>query len=228
MNREYQEHIVTDEIKRLLEQLIDLSLPPKQYAMVMYELGYAFGPLIEQRLKKPTSLTIACTVEDADHLAAGMVNYLEKNDNKVYLNVFWNKRFNPGGISVAPIVKQYQDKGSTYTNTLVILKSIISSSCVVRTNLTRLFEEFVPDQILVVAPVLWKGSLQNLESEFSPSISRKFEYLYFAEDETRTKDGIILPGIGGDIYQRLGFAGQDDKNRFIPNIVKDRRYRIGR
>lgn len=228
MERRYQEHIATKEIKQLLEQLIDPSLPPQQYAMVMYKLGYAFGPLIEQQLKHPTAVTIACTVEDADHLAAGMIDYLEKKDNTVYLNVFWNKRFKPGGISVAPIVKQYRDKGSTHTHTLVILKSIISSSCVVRTNLTRLIEEFVPDQIFVAAPVLWKGSLQNLESEFDQAVSSRFQYLYFAEDEVRTTDGTIIPGIGGDIYQRLGFSGQDDKNRFIPQIVKDRRQHIGR
>jgi hypothetical protein len=120
----------------------------------MYNLGYAFGPLIEQQLKYPTTVTLACTVEDADHLAAGMIDYLEQKDNKIYLNVFWNKRFKPGGISAAPIVKQYRDKGSAPTHSLVMLKSIISSSCVVRTNLTRLIEQFLPDQIFVVAPVL--------------------------------------------------------------------------
>jgi hypothetical protein len=34
---------------------------------------------------------------------------------------------------------------------------------------------------------------------------------------------VVIPGIGGSVYERLGFSGQDDKNRYIPQIVKDRR-----
>jgi hypothetical protein len=47
--------------------------------------------------------------------------------------------------------------------------------------------------------------------------------LFFAEDDERTEDGIVLPGIGGDVYERLGFEGQETKNRFIPKIVRERR-----
>jgi hypothetical protein len=226
MSRQYQEDIANEKVKRLLEILVDTSVSADTYGEIMYQLGLAFGPLIRKRVKEKSAVTLACTVEDADHLARGIIDYLEHHKSKVFLNVFWNKRFKPAGISVAPIVKQYHDKESIKTSTIIIIKSIISSSCVVRTNLTRLIEEYVPEQILVVAPVLMKGSLQKLESEFDAAISRKFEYLYFAEDDVR-KDGIIIPGIGGDIYQRLGFTDQEDKNRYIPRIVKLRRKKIG-
>lgn len=226
MSRNFQEHILSENIKILLSQLTDPSLPATEYAKVMYQLGFEFGPILYQHFKEPKSITLACTVEDADFLAKGIIDYLEEKNSTVFLTVFWNHRFKPGGISVAPIVKQYHEKINQVSDTLLIIKSIISSSCVVRTNLTRMIEEFSPEQIFVVAPVLMKGSLQNLESEFDPVITRKFKYFYFAEDDEKTREGIILPGIGGDIYQRLGFANQKEKNRYIPNIVTERRQRL--
>lgn len=227
MGRRY-EHIANNEVKQLLSRLIDPLLNATHYAKTLYSLGYAFGPILQERFKASNAVTLACTVEDADYLAKGMIDYLEQHNSRVFLNVFWNKRFKPGGISVAPIVKQYQDRESKSTDTLIIIKSIISSSCVVRTNLTRHIEAFVPQQILVVAPVLMKGSLEKLAGEFDKQISNRFEYIYFAEDDEKTKDGIIIPGIGGDIYKRLGFLNQNDKNRYIPTIVKERRQRASR
>ena len=38
--------------------------------------------------------------------------------------------------------------------------------------------------------------------------------------------GIIIPGIGGEVYARLGFGTQDDKNRYTPELVKQRRNEI--
>jgi hypothetical protein len=227
MSRRY-EHITSEGVKQLLGQLIEPTLDAAHYADTMYKLGFAFGPILMKRFKETAAVTLACTVEDADFLAKGIIDYLEQHNSQVFLNVFWNKRFKPGGISVAPIVKQYQDRESKSTDSLIIIKSIISSSCVVRTNLTRLIEAFVPRQILVVAPVLMRGSLEKLASEFDRQISQKFEYIYFAEDDQKTKDGIIIPGIGGDIYKRLGFLNQDAKNRYIPAIVKERRQRASR
>ena len=44
-----------------------------------------------------------------------------------------------------------------------------------------------------------------------------------AIDSDRTAEGEVIPGIGGMIYERLGFNGQTSKNEYIPKIVKDRR-----
>lgn len=92
--RHFQENLTTASVKALLNQLIDPALPPQQYAKVMYDLGYVFGPLIKQHLKDGGAVTLACTVEDADHLAAGIIDYLEKERNTVYLNVFGTNAFN--------------------------------------------------------------------------------------------------------------------------------------
>jgi hypothetical protein len=198
-------------------------------AQIMYELGSKLGNLIVTKIADSDKrIALACTVEDADYLSKGIIDVLEKKGKKVFLTVFWNKRFNPNNesdISVAPIIKEFHEEGYKDVPILIIVKSIISSSCVVRTNLTKLIEESDPERILVVAPVLLQGAIKNLESEFDDRIVRKFDYVFFAEDDKKTQDGLVYPGIGGDIYTRLGFDNQDAKNKFIPNIVKERRYK---
>ena len=152
--------------------------------------------------------------------------YWKPGGKKVWLTVFWNKRFQPNNennISIAPIIKEFHEKGYEKTNLLIIVKSITSSSCVVRTNLTHFIESVAPSSIFVVAPVLYKGAIDNLKNEFDARISNQFQYLYFVEDDQRTKDGLVIPGIGGDVYQRLGWKDQEAKNRSTPLIVKQRR-----
>lgn len=232
MARTYKENYVNPEVITLLDKLIDKSIGNQEYANTLYELGKKFGKLIIDRLdKETTKVALASTVEDADYLSKGIIDVLEDNGKKVLLIVFWNKRFKPNienGISVAPIIKEFHEEGYRDAHTLIITKSIISSSCVVKTNLTRLIEESNPEQILVVAPVLLHEATKKLESEFDANISKKFEYFYFAEDDKKTSDGLVDPGIGGDVYIRLGFEGQDEKNKFIPTIVKERRYKQAR
>lgn len=222
MKREYQQH-ATDEVKQLLDQLIDMSCPPEKYAQTLEQLGYLLGPIIAEYAGKEDQLALACTVEDADYLAKGIIKYLEEKRGHVYVAVFWNKRIKTGGISVAPIIKEFRETNITESKILVVVKSIISSSCVVGTNLTRLIEDFQPEQIFVAAPVLWKNSIENLRNEFDAAISDRFKYIYFAADEERQPDGTVVPGIGGDIYQRLGFKDQNQKNKFVPELVKERR-----
>ena len=61
----------------------------------------------------------------------------------------------------------------------------------------------------------------KLEKEFTKEIVEKFSYLYFAKDPVRKK-GVVIPGIG-DVYKKLGFKNQADKNRYTPKIVQERR-----
>lgn len=64
---------------------------------------------------------------------------------------------------------------------------------------------------------------EKLESEFDSEIYNKFQYFYFAKDDERTPEGEVIPGIGGIVYDRLGFDGQYGKNLYTPKIVKSRR-----
>ncbi|MEQ1545248.1 hypothetical protein, partial [Methyloglobulus sp.] len=61
------------------------------------------------------------------------------------------------------------------------------------------------------------------KQEFSEDISKRFEYVYFAEDSDMNPAGEVVPGIGGNLYVRLGFKDQQDKNKYQPNLVKQRR-----
>ncbi|WP_206669297.1 hypothetical protein [Microcystis aeruginosa] len=83
-----------------------------------------------------------------------------------------------------------------------------------------------PNKILIVAPVMYINAEEKLKIEFKPKISNKFEFIYFAKDDQRTSDGEVIPGIGGSVYERLGFQGQDDKNTYIPELVRSRRARL--
>jgi hypothetical protein len=219
---------INDNIISLLEKLVDKTTESQEYAQTMYSLGNEFGALILDRIMYDENIVLASTVEDADYLGKGIIDVLEKYGKKVFLTVFWNKRFNPSeenNIAIAPIVKEFHETQNENIGTVIIIKSIISSSCVVRTNLTKLIEESSPRHILIVAPVLLRGATENLESEFSDDIKSRFNYLYFAEDDQKSDDGFVYPGIGGDVYQRLGFESQKEKNSYVPKIVKERRYK---
>jgi len=219
---------INDNIISLLEKLVDKTTESEEYAQTMYSLGNEFGTLILDRIVDDENIVLASTVEDADYLGKGILDVLEKCGKKIFLTVFWNKRFNPNeenNIAVAPIVKEFHEVQNENIGTVIVIKSIISSSCVVRTNLTKLLEESSPKHVLIVAPVMLRGATENLESEFSDDIKSNFSYLYFAEDDQKSDDGFVYPGIGGDVYQRLGFESQKEKNSYIPKIVKERRYK---
>ena len=228
MARKYVDKWVDRNTISLLDKLINAQTSSAEYSIAMYGLGNVFGKIILSLAKDFGTIAIATTVEDADFLGKGIIDVLEQNGKKVGLTVFWNKRFKPNAennLSIAPIIKEFREKNQDKSGLLVIIKSIIANSCVVRTNLTRLIEESNPNKIFIVAPVLLSGAIEHLKNEFDDDISRRFSYLYFAEDNEKTKDGMVLPGIGGDVYQRLGFKNQDDKNKFVPDIVKERRYK---
>lgn len=229
MARTLVENITNKETAALLNKLLDTSLESREYADTLNQLGEVFGHLILERVSESfKKISVACTVEDADNLSKGIIDTLEKNGRQVLLTVFWNKRIKPNkenNISVAPILRSFHEPGYKEPRILIVIKSIIANSCVVRTNLTNLVQAFEPDRIFVVAPVLLSGAIKNLQSEFDDHISRKFEFLYFAEDDEKSDDGMVIPGVGGDVYKRLGFDGQDGKNRFTPAIVRERRYK---
>jgi hypothetical protein len=213
----------------LLNRLADTGTNAEAYRRVMYEIGVVLGNKLLEDLDGVTNVNLASTVEDADFLGKGIIDTLEQAKKNVLLTVYWNKNFKPNNdnnISIAPIIKEFHETSTVINpDVLIIIKSIISSSCVIRTNLTRFIEDSSPSTIFVVAPVLLSGSIASLELEFPLEISSRFRYMYLAEDTERSNQGIVLPGIGGDVYQRLGFGGQEQKNRFTPNIVRERRIR---
>lgn len=219
------------ETQKLLDFLVDTETSPEDYKFIMFKLGVKLGSSILNCIENRQSYVyLACTVEDADFLAKGIINSLEPEVSQLAFACFWNQRFSPFEIEdlkVAPIIKKYQEPvNGQVVQYLIVIKSIISGACVVRTNLTNLIQKIEPEKIFIAAPVIYETAEEKLKNEFEQAIYDKFKFFYFAKDDQRDEQGIVLPGIGGNVYERLGFDGQDDKNQYVPEIVKTRRSQL--
>ncbi|AFZ51321.1 hypothetical protein [Dactylococcopsis salina] len=220
----------TPHTQQLLDTLADKQVSPTEYRQAMTSLGESFGDIFLNKItENQPKIYLASTVEDADYLAKGVLSRLETCYQDISFACFWNQRFSPFDIpdlQVAPILKKYQEPTQAKVNYLIIVKSIISGACVVKTNLTNLIQKIEPEQIFVVAPVIYQGAEEKLKAEFEEDIYQKFQFFYFARDDERNKSGEVIPGIGGMVYERLGFNGQTDKNKYVPEIVKTRRQKM--
>jgi hypothetical protein len=226
MTREYS-HFTNPAAQHLLATLVDQHTSSKDYQQTLISLGETLGNiLLKEIVGDQCSTYLASTVEDADFLAKGILNSLGTRLNSVGFACFWNQRSTPFGmadLTVAPIIKRYQEPTGQTVDYLIIIKSIISGGCVIKTNLLSLIQSIEPKHIFIVAPVIHSKAEQNLKQEFPEHISNKFQFLYLAKDDEINDQGEMLPGIGGMIYERLGFTDQDSKNRYVPELVKVRR-----
>ncbi|MFB8789884.1 MAG: hypothetical protein U7123_13775 [Potamolinea sp.] len=229
MTRLYSD-LANENIKVLLDTIADKSSDPILYRETMTKIGMNLGDaLLAEIDNDESSVYLACTVEDADFLARGILNSLENLLHTVAFACFWNQRFSPfevEDLNVAPIIKKYQEPTASNVRYLIIVKSIISGACVVKTNLVDLIQQIEPEKIFIVAPVIYYNAEEKLKNEFEQDIYDKFQFFYFAKDDERTPQGEVIPGVGGIVYDRLGFQGQEGKNRYIPEIVKSRRSKL--
>lgn len=224
--REFTRFATCDD-RQSLSILAAEQTPPDIYRGALYSLGHSLGGslLVELGKALPSRICVVCTVEDADSLATGMISRFEEEglEERVRVVCFWNDRIELNGISLAPILKEYREPCNVDDAALVVVKSIIASACVVRTNLSNLIANASPRRIFVVAPVMFKGADQSLRHDFDSSISERFEYITLAIDDEKRDGKWIVPGVGGDIYTRLGYGGADKKNTLVPALVKTRR-----
>jgi hypothetical protein len=210
-------------IKASLEALADKTTGVEEYRKAFRMLGVELGKVLAYEYKTtPAAKTmLVCASEDADWLAAGVELGFGKGELKK--SVYWSSRevvhINEDGskVEISPIEKAYEEPIDD-CELLVIVKSIISTSCVVKTQLTRLIGKISPRQIAILAPVMYKDGKPNLMREFPEEINRKFHFITFAIDDER-KGNEVVPGIGGMVYPRLGFVDIETKNHFIPEMV---------
>lgn len=210
-------------IKASLNALADKGTNVNDYREAFRTLGVELGKVLasEYRTALADHTMLVCASEDADWLAAGVESGFGKGELKK--SVYWNSRevihTNEDGskVEISPIEKAYEEAIDD-CRLLVIVKSIISTSCVVKTQLTRLIGKITPDQIAILAPVMHKDSVPNLMREFPEEISSKFHFITFAVDDER-EGSEVVPGIGGMVYPRLGLGDMETKNRYIPEMV---------
>ena len=213
-------------IRKSLDALADKTTGVEAYRNAFEMLGVELGRVLAQKTGDvPAEETmLVCASEDADWLAKGVENGFGKGELPV--SVYWNTRNtvyqseNGEKIEISPIVKAYEEPIAK-CRLLIIVKSIISSSCVVKTQLTRLIDRVHPEIIAIMAPVMYKDAQPNLLKEFPEEISNKFRFLQFAVDEDRQGNEVI-PGIGGMVYPRLGLGDINKKNQYIPQMVRMR------
>jgi hypothetical protein len=209
----------------LVDSLFALDAPEtSEYQIGMQRLGNELGTLLIGEIPQGTEhVCVACTVEDADFLARGIIDALESNQRKfqVSLACFWNEKSidvcDMEDFDIAPILKSYKEPTEA-KSVLVVAKSIISGGCVVATNIINLLDELNPSEIFIAAPVMVAGSKHRLEVHFSTEILDRFKYVTFALQTDR--------GEGKSIYERYGWSGSEDKNMYLPKLVRERRSRF--
>ena len=214
-------------VRCMLDKLADKSTGVDDYRDAFCKLGVELGKVLASEIDGICSeeIMLVCAAEDADWLATGVETGMGKGDLKK--SVYWSTREtvyageNGEKLEISPIVKAYEEP-IEHCSLLVVVKSIISSSCVVKTQLTRLIGKVNPERIVIMAPVMYKDGMPNLIKEFPESVSSKFEFLTFAIDEDRLDNGEIVPGIGGMVYPRLGLGDIVAKNSYIPEMVMNR------
>ena len=219
-NQQYGNEVV---IKASLEALADKTTGIEEYRKAFCLLGEELGKVLAYEYKAiPAEHTmLACASEDADWLATGVELGFGRGELKK--SVYWSSRevvhVNEDGskVEISPIEKAYEEQIDD-CELLIIVKSIISTSCVVKTQLTRLIGKISSKQIAILAPVMYKDGIPNLMREFPEEISRRFNFVTFAIDDERKGDEVV-PGIGGMVYPRLGLVDIESKNHYIPEMV---------
>lgn len=197
----------------------------QRYRRAMHELGRELARSIVPCLRSKQGLMVVCTNEDADFLARGFVEYCSAQDCQLFFTCFWNQRVHSQGLKATTIVKSYVEPCPSI-KAVVVLKSIIATSCVVQRNLSELLDRHQPDQIFIAAPVLLAGAQQRLREAFPNQQGENFRFCWFAEDDQRLDNGDVVPGVGGSVYELLGVGSSVTKNRYIPDIVKSRRRQL--
>lgn len=227
MDRAYSPH-ASRAVKDELAQLLASQGNVPSYRDAMTTLGRRLGQVIARTVPREDRVIVACGVEDADYVARGVVEVLEEHvgARRVRVACFWNARTRTSGpapFEQAPIIRQYVEPHTRAVPHVVMVKSVIATSCAVRTNLAQLLETVRPRVVYVAAPVIHRDAPENLAREFEPETARKLRYVYFARDSRRDRNRMIVPGIGGSVYELLGLGNAQEKNNITPALVTERR-----
>ncbi len=215
---EYVSRSTIDSLKKLSPESSEAV-----YKSAMTHLGVELGHIVASKVVNTSKFLLVSTAEDADYLSKGVFDSLVSLNKKPFVSVFWNNHYSildGKGKSVAPIVHSYLQPGYSECKELVVIKSVISGSCVVRANILALIEKVKFEKVYIVSPVMHKDAAQKLKDEFPESISSLFEFIFFATDSIRDNSGMVIPGIGGQVYSLLGLDDQPAKTGFMPSLVQ--------
>lgn len=206
--------LATPEAKDALEQLLEPS--QSVYRAAMKNLGRHLGDQLKGHLGRG-KFAVVTTPEDADYLTRGLLERVPRE--RAHLVCFWTQRLEKQ--DVASVVQEFIQPLPRSLPSVVIVKSIIASGCIVRTNLEKFLTFARPERIFIAAPVMLKGADEALRREFSAEVSRRFEFLTFAVDAKRDgRTHAVVPGVGGWVEERLGLKSKSP--RFAPALIRER------
>lgn len=172
--------------------------------------------LAKQAINARSRVCVAMTAEDADDIGFGMVHALEDAGVRVSVACFWNDQSaaadGPYGM-MAPVIQEYVEPLDG-VDQIVMVSSMLSDSCVVRTNLVHLMDEIRPCSVHVAAPVMLQGADERLGDEFPPEIAGSFHFWTFEVDKDRAPEG--------EVYGSLGLRDGRTKNWTMPALVAGR------
>lgn len=213
-----------DKVKEALDQLAKPDVGSADYRIAFSELGAELGAVITEKNPDMGNVLLVCASEDADWLAKGLKDNLHQDAG---LAVLWTRRIvvcvNPR-IEVSTIDRSYIDMKDGKCDTMIIVKSIISTSCVVKSQVNYLIQRVYPKNIIIAAPVMYVDAEDSLMKEFPKEVTSKFSFVTFAIDDDRDAAGVVLPGVGGMVYPKLGLGDADKKNSYMPMLVKERAF----
>lgn len=218
---------VPPEGRTLLDELLSAVGDPTRYRAAMVGLGRVLAGRVLTTLSPSARIAVVCTAEDADFLARGFIEVATsrlQGTGQLALVCFWNDRQRlPGALDIAPILRRYVEPIDAPLDAMIVLKSIVADGCTVKTNLQELLATARPTRVVVVSPVILKGSTDRVLEDFDPRTAARFEFVVLAEDDARTKEGWVDPGIGGEVYRLLGLGSKAEANRYRPELVDERR-----
>lgn len=215
--------IFNTEDKEVLALLKDLEehKTVKLYRDAFYNIGKKLADILNIKLNDYSShVALACTSEDADWLAKGIIDRLKC---PIDLCVYWSRRIDLGRsmngskLEFAEIEKAYEEV-SEKSRVLIITKSIISSSCVIKSQIMRLISKYNFEKIYIASPVMYKDANINLRNEFPQDIYNLFDFIYFAIDDEKDEKGWVIPGIGGSVYANLNI----ESRHYYPSILESK------
>jgi hypothetical protein len=212
---------VSADTKQHLDALLEAARAQAvhDYRNSMRALGADLAHELQRHLPSNGTILFVVTVEDADFLCRGVLDALQLGARAV-LSCYWNERDRDR--NTAPVVSRYEEPIGSNLSAIVVMKSVVSGACVVRTNLMEAMDrvrQSVP--VFVVAPVMHTDAEQKLREEFSEAVSKRMHIITCAVDSEKDGD-LIRPGVGGSVYELLGFTDGRAKNRHRPSLVAER------
>lgn len=199
--------------RKALKQLT-LQLSPQAYQRELTRLGIELGRAVQAQLDSKSSFAVVTAPEDADFLTRGLLQALPTE--RAHLVCYWTTRQGDN----ASVHKEYVDpQMPKMIDTVIIAKSIISSGCIVRTNLEEFLTARKPKHIVIAAPVMLAQADAHLRAAFPSRISKRFDFVTFAID-SKKEGAVVRPGVGGMVEKRLGLSGP-----LAPTIVREWRQR---